>query len=150
MKTLLLFIFALTLNLNLAYTQDNFFIVTAFQSHRIDSLDDSTLEVFLSYSGREFNQCGISISTESNDLSISKRIHDELVIDSQGRLDISFFDIKNRTSATTRNIEVTNHGEFFTVKTKTGESLKDLVERIEFETSSTISLELLNLDCSIF
>ena len=148
MKTLLLFIFTLTLNL--AFGEDNFFIVTSNKSHRIDSVDNSRLEVFLSYSGRAFNQCGITISTESNDLEISKRIHDELVIDSQGRFDISFFDIENRTSATTENIEVTNYGEFFEVKTKTGESFKDLVVRIESETSSTISLELLNLDCSIF
>ena len=109
----------------------------------ISDVEASEISVFLSYTGKQFNHCGISLrshgfSAQANDLKSVLSI-------TSNAGDISLVEGRKLVAKIGAPVDVPTFGEYFTIKTKSGLGLKEALSALNAFQSVPVIVE--NLAC---
>jgi hypothetical protein len=95
----------------------------------VSDTSENSMGIFLSYTGKKFDHCGIKLRTSSSSGVTAQQLKEVLSIETRGQAaDISKI-VKESLVATTPANE-TKYGEFFTIKTRSGTSIRDALAAI--------------------
>lgn len=102
-------------------------IVTKAEFVLLSDVQESEITIFLSYTGIHFDQCGIKV--RANNFTRGQDISEILTISPDGSMDMGEI-TPTALVAKLPNPQSSSHGAFFTIKTKSGQSIAAEVSKV--------------------